>query len=92
MGRLHKEPGKAVFDHAASYITTTCTHVQTSCVHYPQSLLRLPYRPRLATLHGVNSQVEEYVSYWDFIDNLHRDSMLFYNFKYQSREDMVREG
>ncbi|XP_064399586.1 myotubularin-related protein 5-like isoform X3 [Halichondria panicea] len=43
----------------------------------------LPYRQRVATLHGVNSDKEDHVSYWDYIDRLHCDSMLFYNFKYQ---------
>ena len=50
---------------------------------------RLPYRQRLATLHGVNSDKEDHVSYWDYIDSLHRDSMLFYNFKYQLTDNTV---
>ena len=58
-------------------------------MHVFALLPRLPYRQRVATLHGVNSDKEDHVSYWDYIDRLHRDSMLFYNFKYQLSDNTV---
>ena len=58
-------------------------------MHIFALLPRLPYRQRVATLHGVNSDKEDHVSYWDYIDRLHCDSMLFYNFKYQLSDNTV---
>ena len=55
-------------------------------------LCRLRYRPRHAIFHGNAGQVEDYVSYWDHIENLHNNSMLFYNFKYQPSETAVSKN
>ena len=62
------------------------------CLHaegYNAFLYRLPYRPRHSIFHGNVGQLEEYVSYWDHIENLHNNSMLFYNFKYKPTESTV---
>ena len=41
----------------------------------------------MANIHGITAQKDDFVSYWDHIATLHKDSMLFYNFQYQPQED-----
>lgn len=52
----------------------------------------LRYRPRTANIYGSLGQTEEYVSFWDYIDTLHKESMLFYNFRYQVPNELDPEG
>lgn len=47
----------------------------------------LPYRPRPANIHGSSGHSEPYASYWEHVERLHNNSMLFYNFKYLPQED-----
>jgi myotubularin-related protein 5/13 len=54
----------------------------------------LPYRPRPAYAYGSSSSPEPFASFWEFIEQLHENSMMFYNFLYQHKEeempDMLR--
>ena len=54
--------------------------LQMNVLHF-----RLKYRPRSNTA----ADIESHVSYWDFIDDIHSKSSMFYNFKYQTPDSGV---
>ena len=67
-----------------NFLTSTCTLY--ICMY--MYVRRLPYRTRAANIHG---QMEKYVSFWDYVDELHKDCAIFYNMKYlPSNETVVK--
>lgn len=46
---------------------------------------RLSYRPR-TNLHGAAAKSDPLSSIWDYISSLHKDSMIFYNFRYNLQD------
>lgn len=52
----------------------------------------LQYRPRTANIYGNVGQAEDYVSFWEYVETLHKDSMIFYNFRYQAPNELDQEG
>ena len=49
----------------------------------------LSFRPRPPTAYGDSSTVELYASFWEYVEQLHDNSMMFYNFFYQPKDDPV---
>lgn len=52
-------------------------------------IVRLSYRPRHANVHGSSGQTESHVPFWDYVNSLHSESTLLYNFEYKPDEQMV---
>jgi len=35
--------------------------------------------------------LEDYVSFWKYVDSIHQDSMIFYNFRYQPSSELEEQ-
>ena len=82
---------------ALVHVHCTCIHFYSGCIQILSKNLsqkslydlfahfRLKYRPR----PNAHAETESYVSYWDFVDEIHMKSSTFYNFKYQPTDTSV---